>query len=241
MEKVLSIIVLTLSLALSAHIGCYASSEQNELEQQLEIDVFNAENLDRMPLRQSPLTARLHKGCTLASVDTNIALSRIKCLKGSTNINRLVMSPSVTRVEEGCCSGLTRLERMTLSKNLTGISKLAFHNCYSLKSAILPHKLAYIGSGAFHNCCALESVYVPRAVKKIEFAVFRNCSSLKSLTFHVCKDSFLVTSESYGFLADIPKDCKIKIIGTDNDLEIIKNRIEKHYAEFSENVEYVNE
>ncbi|MGM9643334.1 MAG: leucine-rich repeat domain-containing protein [Eubacteriales bacterium] len=74
-------------------------------------------------------------------------------------INAIVLPPSIKRIEEH-----------------------GFFNCDKLTEIVLPDYVEYIGDQAFENCFALKSVTFSKNLKQIGTAAFRNCDELTEIT-----------------------------------------------------------
>lgn len=95
------------------------------------------------------------------------------------HLKKVIMSDSVTVVEQSAFSGAEKLKTVRFSKNLKKIEQNAF--ICSLTSLKLPDSLAVIEDFAF-NCYALkDKIIVPKNVKEIGYHAFTNAFKVKKL------------------------------------------------------------
>lgn len=111
------------------------------------------------------------------------------------DVEEVVMSDSVTEIQDYAFSGNKKLKSAKLSKNLKVLGINAFFNCQALQSIELPASLKEIGSYAFCGT-GLTSVVIPESntLSEISQFCFFQCASLKEVTIPVT-------------ITKIPKDC----------------------------------
>ncbi|GFH44675.1 hypothetical protein CTEN210_01149 [Chaetoceros tenuissimus] len=78
------------------------------------------------------------------------------------NVETVIMSDTVRRVEDGAFSQCWSLEYVRLSRNLEYIGESAFFECRSLTSIFIPPSCREIGKWAFNDCEMLIILSVPR-------------------------------------------------------------------------------
>jgi len=139
---------------------------------------------------------------------TAIALSEKTCrldplhFEYCRNLKEVDLSQTkITEISDGCFFGCSRLEKVVLPPTVTKIEKDAFANCVSLKDICLEN-VTTIKDGAFHNCESLAEINLQMAndigekafmgcvrlkkatlpqIQKLTAKLFENCHSLKEV------------------------------------------------------------
>ena len=103
--------------------------------------------------------------------------------KGDTELTGVLEIPShymgVPVTEIGDFSGCTNITRVIIPDSVTRIGYMAFADCTSMTSVEIPNSVTFIGPYAFSNTLLYE-VYIPSSVTTMGDNVFRDCSSLHS-------------------------------------------------------------
>ena len=97
------------------------------------------------------------------------------------NLETVILSPQVFRMEGGCFTECTSLTTVVLPKNITFVH--GFKGCTSLKTIEIPDSVTSIGYEAFANCKSLESIHLPDGVTNIGDLAFARCFALKDVNF----------------------------------------------------------
>lgn len=96
-------------------------------------------------------------------------------------IRKVILSESVTSIDDGAFSGCTNLETIAIPPAVTYIGEQAFSGCFKLSDVDLPEKLVTIGFMAFSNCSSITAITIPSSVSYLEAGTFQGCSSLKKV------------------------------------------------------------
>lgn len=98
------------------------------------------------------------------------------------SITSVVISNSITEINEYAFSWCTNLTSAALGNSVTTIGGNAFSHCTGLTSITIPDSVTNIGFSAFANCTGLTSVTIGNSVATIKGNAFNSCSSLISIT-----------------------------------------------------------
>ena len=79
-----------------------------------------------------------------------------------TEIQRIVIPDSVTRIGGGAFKGCGELTYVKIPCGVTSIDRSAFYGCYELTSVTIPYSVTSIGDYAFDLCFNLKSAKVPK-------------------------------------------------------------------------------
>ncbi|MDA8958568.1 leucine-rich repeat protein [Akkermansiaceae bacterium] len=102
---------------------------------------------------------------------------------GNTNLTRITIPDSVTKLGANAFAACFKLKSVILSENLTSILQSTFNSTTSLTSIKIPDKVASIESNSFLNCSNLESVIIGTGVTNIEGGSFADCTKLQRVFF----------------------------------------------------------
>ena len=105
----------------------------------------------------------------------------------NTNIGRLVIPDSVTRLGYRMCSGCTALREVRLPAGLTVIPDEAFDGCSSLQTVNFPSTLKEIRSDAFCGTALTEFV-APDSLTDIWGYAFKDCADLAKVDLKNVRD-----------------------------------------------------
>ncbi|MGN0536803.1 MAG: leucine-rich repeat protein [Acutalibacteraceae bacterium] len=106
-----------------------------------------------------------------------------KNIYGVQNIEKLIISNSVTSIGNYAFSGRTGLISVTIGNSVTSIGSKAFYNCKGLTSVTIGNSVTSIGSDAFYYCTGLTGkLTIPDSVTSIGSSAFSNCTKLTSVT-----------------------------------------------------------
>ena len=105
----------------------------------------------------------------------------------NTNIGRLVIPDSVTRLGYRMCSGCTALREVRLPAGLTVIPDEAFDGCSSLQTVNFPGTLKEIRSDAFCGTALTEFV-APDSLTDIWGYAFKDCAGLAKVDLKNVRD-----------------------------------------------------
>lgn len=94
-------------------------------------------------------------------------------------IREVILSESVTSIDDGAFSGCTNLETIAIPPAVTYIGERAFSDCSKLSNVILPDTLVTLGLFAFSGCSSLTEIEIPSSITVIDLFVFQGCNSLK--------------------------------------------------------------
>jgi len=117
------------------------------------------------------------------------------------NVKTIIMSDTVTRIENEAFTKCVNLETIKLSRNLKYIGYRAFSFCRNIKTVVIPDavkrielcafayclqlvyiklstKLEHIGHGAFIYCKSLTSIFIPSSCQNIGSGAFKDCRKL---------------------------------------------------------------
>lgn len=93
-------------------------------------------------------------------------------------IKKIILSDSLTTIDNYDFEGRNQLQEIHLPKNLKKIGRQAFRGCENLTDITLPEGLTYIGKQAFANCTSLKSITIPSTVKTLGETAFNGCKNL---------------------------------------------------------------
>lgn len=101
------------------------------------------------------------------------------------NLKKVILSSSVTSIEEHAFSGCEGLESINLQdcQKLDYIGRFTFKECKKIKNIELPSSIKSIGEYSFYNCEELESINLQGCLNldTIGNGVFENCVSIKKI------------------------------------------------------------
>ena len=190
-----------------------------------------------------------------ASVDDIARWSFAGCVK----LRKVLLPPSLIRVDEYAFSGCTDMRKIELPEKLAYIGTCAFAECGMLKKVILPDSLKKIGDYAFKGCDlrrtslpsgvilgynafrGCEQITFPEKMSVIDDRAFEGCSSL----WDVEMPRSLYKLGSYAFDGCSPKSLAIpedlemlgvNFVDTDTPLDLIND---SHGYELVENLDDV--
>ena len=103
--------------------------------------------------------------------------------EGCTNLETIVLGPSVKEILDNSFEGFTNLKSITLPSTLTKIGKSAFKSCTSLESIIIPNSVSSIGDMTFANCASLKEFNFPTSLTDIGTSAFEDCINLREVSF----------------------------------------------------------
>ena len=86
--------------------------------------------------------------------------------------------PDVEIVPQKTFEGCTNIEVVVMSDFVRRIEKFAFLRCKRLELVIFSENLEFIGDGAFMDCDSLTSIFIPLSCREIGRKVFKNCNNL---------------------------------------------------------------
>ena len=98
-----------------------------------------------------------------------------------TEIVHLVISSSVTSINNNAFRGCTDLTDVTIGSSVTNIGNSVFFGCTSLTSITIPDEVTTIGNAVFSGCSNLAKVTIGSGVTSISQNLFRSCTSLTSI------------------------------------------------------------
>ena len=115
-----------------------------------------------------------------------------------TNLTRVTMPTSVTKID-GCafegCSGLTSVGIPT---SVTYLGVDAFARCTGLKSIAIPNSVTEIDQLAFSGCTAMTSASIGSGVTKIRQKAFDGCTALTSITCLAITPPTMIDKNCFG-------------------------------------------
>lgn len=97
------------------------------------------------------------------------------------SLRSVVLSDSITSLEEMSFYHCESLESVTLPSSLESIGQCAFEGCSLLDNVVLPDGLTEIGSYAFYHCTSLSHIEIPNGVTEIKESTFYRCEGLRSI------------------------------------------------------------
>lgn len=109
----------------------------------------------------------------VASIGNNVFLN-------ATNLEKIIIPNSVTKIKEASFANCGNLSDVTLSTALTEIGKNAFRGCGSLASISIPNSVTTIGEGAF-AAAGLTSITLPSNLVTVDICLLEDCTSLTTI------------------------------------------------------------
>lgn len=94
-------------------------------------------------------------------------------------LKSVVISNTVTEIEEDAFSANPQLSNISLPDSLKRIGFNAFNGCLSLTMVTLPSHLEILEGNAFWSCSSLHEINIPNTVNIINGNPFVNCKSLE--------------------------------------------------------------
>ena len=91
-------------------------------------------------------------------------------------VENVIISDSVTIIEDEAFSGCTCLENIELPDGITSIGNKVFSGCKNLKEIKLPQSLKKIGNEAFSGCELISQITILKSVTSIGEDVFMGCA-----------------------------------------------------------------
>ena len=95
------------------------------------------------------------------------------------NIELVVLSNSVKRIEPYAFWGCTNLDTVVLGRGLTAVGDYAFAGCTGLEQMSVPDNVSTIGIGAFSGCVNLKNISITAATVDIHETAFDGCYQVK--------------------------------------------------------------
>ena len=108
-------------------------------------------------------------------------VTKIANLSGISQLEEIIVSDSVTSIEDSGLAGLNNLQEVVLGNNLKELPKNAFAGCSNLKKINIPNSVKIIGEQAFVECSSLTEIKFPEGLKEINRRAFASCTSLKEI------------------------------------------------------------
>ncbi len=144
-----------------------------------------------------------------------------KCFFYANKIDKVVIPPSVKRIEEHgffSCERIASIElpdsveyigdqafencyalvSIKFSKNLKEIASAAFRNCNELAQVILPEGVEILGARSFSSNEKLTSFSFPSTVKSIGNKIFDGCEKLEKITYNGTAEDFAALCSGFG-------------------------------------------
>ena len=117
----------------------------------------------------------------------------------------IVVLPGVEVIPEWTFKSCFEVEKVVMSDSVKRIEHSAFEDCESLEFIKFSKNLEYIGLLAFHRCLGLHSVYVPLSCREIDHGAFIGCENLIILNVpqhtqlgqEVIKETLLIESSPF--------------------------------------------
>lgn len=85
--------------------------------------------------------------------------------------------------------GCNNIETIIMSDTVIRIEEMAFAGCKNLSFVRLSRNIEYIGESAFCDCTALTSIFIPPSCREIRYRAFENC--FKLIILHVSRQTHL--------------------------------------------------
>lgn len=99
----------------------------------------------------------------------------------NSNVNEIILSDGILRVEEAAFESCFSLMTVTLPPSVVEIGGYAFHDCPELTNVSLSEGLKSIGANAFAYDHALVSISLPNTLSSLGISAFEGCTSLRSI------------------------------------------------------------
>ncbi len=100
-----------------------------------------------------------------------------------TNISKIDIPNTVTKLGEGLFYGCEKLSEVNLPNNLIELPSGTFTQCVGLETVTLPETLTKINDVVFENCTNLKKITIPKNVTEIGNNAFNSCTNLKEVKF----------------------------------------------------------
>lgn len=110
------------------------------------------------------------------------AFSSSSNLSNCSNITKVTMPDSLTRIGNGAFVDCKNLKDIVIPDSVTSIGEYAFLRCNSLSSITIPDNVVSIGNHAFSECIGLLKVTLSNSKVNIDDYAFSDCTSLQSVT-----------------------------------------------------------
>lgn len=99
----------------------------------------------------------------------------------STNINKIIIPPSISVVSSFAFFYRYSLNEVVLEEGVQTLDSQCFMGCANLKTIIIPSTLRSVKKGAFIYCSSLEEFIAPN-ILTIPVSMFNGCTKLKSVS-----------------------------------------------------------
>ena len=109
-----------------------------------------------------------------------------------TNISKIDIPNTVTKLGEGLFYGCEKLSEVNLPNNLIELPSGTFTQCVGLETVTLPETITKINDVVFENCTNLKKITIPKNVTEIGNNAFNSCTNLKEVKF---EENYLFTFE----------------------------------------------
>ncbi len=117
----------------------------------------------------------------IARVPDGVVIIGKNSLSDAKNLVRVVLPPSITRIDEGAFYNCTHLKEINLPDGLEEITNFMFANCYALERLIIPSSVSIIGEGAFMQCQSLRGIALPKRLKILDSLAFAFAENLQEV------------------------------------------------------------
>jgi len=101
--------------------------------------------------------------------------------KDATDLTKIFLPSTVTKLGNSCFSGCTNLSTIDLSK-ITEIGNYAFEGCTLLPAISIPAAVKVIKTGTFKGCTNLGTISLLMYIESIGDEAFMGCTSLSTLS-----------------------------------------------------------
>lgn len=105
-------------------------------------------------------------------------------LSGCTELQSIIISPTVTSLSASVFADCTGLQNFTIPPTVTSLGTSVFEGCTALQSITIPTSVTSLGPYAFRGCTGLQSIIIPRSVTYLGAAAFEGCTNLKTIYFN---------------------------------------------------------
>lgn len=95
------------------------------------------------------------------------------------NIELVVLSNSVKRIDPYAFWGCTNLDTVVLGRGLSAVGDYSFAGCTGLEQMSVPDNVSTIGIGAFSGCVNLKNISITAATVDIHETAFDGCYQVK--------------------------------------------------------------
>ncbi len=158
-----------------------AALQNTDLIQVLDLSKLATKGLYNFYASNLPNLREIYFG----KIDTGVPVLPYQGFMNNISLELLDMGDYAQETNRMLCKGATNLKKVVVSKSLTKVDAQAFMNCTSLAEiSDIPDSCTGIygdyNNEVFRNCTSMKSITVGRGMQRIGWGTFRDCTAMES-------------------------------------------------------------